>query len=144
MFFKSFDCISRRIPVLIENFIALNVKTIYNTVKVRPEDFRNFVFFRKRCIIFNEYHFFTFKCLFSEAWFYSFPERVIIGSVFYVKVIIKFVFVFLMSTVQKLRRLLYAHSLINKFFFPNLFRSWVPAIIIFWTLLVLKGSSLTA
>ena len=42
------------------NFIAFNVNTIYKTVKIRPKDFRNFVFFGKSCIIFNENYFFTF------------------------------------------------------------------------------------
>ena len=71
------------------NFTAFNVKTIYDTVKIRPKDFRNFVLFRKSCINFNEYYFFTLQCLFSEAWFYGFPDRLIIGNRVYVKVIIK-------------------------------------------------------
>ena len=89
MFFKTLDRIYCRITVffknLLGNFIASNFKTIYITVKTRPEDFRNFVFFGNGCVIFI----FIFQCLFSEAWFYGFSKRRIIGNLVDVKVLIK-------------------------------------------------------
>ena len=71
------------------NFTAFNVKTIYNSVNIRPKDLLNFVFFQNGCIIFNKYYFFIFWCLFSETWFYGFPKRLIIGNLVSVKVFLK-------------------------------------------------------
>ena len=91
IFFESFDHIYYRFTVFFANFTPFNVKTIYNTIKIRPKDFHDFVFFQNGCIIFNKYYFSSFSVFSMKLGFTAlvFPKRLNIGNLVYVKVIIK-------------------------------------------------------
>ena len=95
---------------------------IYNTVKIRPKDFCNFVFFRKGCIIsistiFSSFSFFSVKLNFKV-----FQKDLLSVILLTLRLLLKFLFVFLISLTKILRCLLYANSLRNKFSFLNLLR----------------------
>ena len=105
---------------------------------LRPKDPRNFVFFQNSCIVFNKYYF--FHLLVPFQWSLVFQKDLLSVILFTLRLLIKFLFVFLISMAQKLRYLLYTISLINESSLIKLLRRWIWTIINFRTLLFMKGA----
>ena len=104
------------VTVILGNFAAFNVKTIYNTVEIRPKDFPQLHFLPKWLHHFQQ----VLLHLFSEAWLYGFPKRLIIGNLFNIKVIIKVPFCLFHKFNTKIALVfLHANSLRNEFSFLN-------------------------